>query len=104
MARLKLTPLEGKILWVLEEAGAENLGCILNTLGVAPSDAGRVPFEFEAAVERLVRLGFVTWSPAVKAEESLAELEYRTAETSWWSSGELCSLSLTEAGERALTE
>ena len=52
MRKLRLSPIQRDILWMLEEAGKENLLCIRETLHYAES-------ELNAAVLDLKRLGFV---------------------------------------------
>jgi hypothetical protein len=77
MRKLRLTPMQRDILWMLEEAGEENMPCIRTTLH------NRDELEFERQVDGLQRLGFV----------------YR-----WLESGsELPSLVLTSEGRSALT-
>jgi hypothetical protein len=52
--KLRLSPLQSRILWLLEEAGEETLATLLATLHVA--DDGT----FGEEVEVLVRRGFVS--------------------------------------------
>ncbi len=61
MARLRLSPLQGAILWMLEEAEAEDIPCILNTLWLHTGSRESEVFaaEVEAAALVLAKLGFV---------------------------------------------
>jgi DNA-binding MarR family transcriptional regulator len=74
--KLRLTPLQRDLLWMLEEAGEETLTTILVTL--KPSD--RETFDRDLA--SLIRLGFV----------SVAEGQSDT------------TVALTESGRQALTK
>ena len=66
MRKLRLTPMQRDILWMLEEAGKENMPCIRATLH--PPDE----LEFVSQVNALERLGFVYRSLASGTElESL---------------------------------
>ena len=51
--RLKLSPLQRDIMWMLEEAGAETVGTVLATLKITDQD------DFDAQVNSLVTLGLV---------------------------------------------
>ncbi len=51
--RLRLSPLQRDLIWMLEEAGAEDLRCLVAT--IEPRDLQ----EFEHDVRALVRLGLV---------------------------------------------
>ena len=73
--KIRLTPLERDILWLLEEAGEETMGCAAASL--RPPDRAT----FDRAVEGLGRLGYV-----IRSEEEPGG-----------------SLILTKAGRRALT-
>jgi len=59
--KLKLTPEQNAILRLLEEAGSETIGTILNTLHVAPTREGRIPAVFQESLEALQRLDLVAW-------------------------------------------
>ncbi|MFO0889220.1 MAG: hypothetical protein U0790_08780 [Isosphaeraceae bacterium] len=58
MRRLKLTPLQRDILWMLEEAGEEEMSCIRSTI-VTPDET-----EFIRQIGALERLGLVSQSIA----------------------------------------
>jgi len=73
--KIQLTPLQRDILWLLEEAGEETLGCAIAS--VQPFDRAA----FDRAVEGLVRLGHV-----IRSDEEPGG-----------------SLLLTNVGRRALT-
>jgi DNA-binding IclR family transcriptional regulator len=51
--KLRLSPLQGRILWLLEEAGKETLGTVLATLRMTDD------WTFRRELEALVRHGFV---------------------------------------------
>jgi hypothetical protein len=70
MRKIRLSPVQQKILWMLEEAGRENLACIRATLKFPPGD-------LEIAIAGLKRLGFVVddiedSSPALSLTKSAA--------------------------------
>ena len=102
MARLRLTPLENETLSILEEAGEENLACVLNTLSLEPTDDGSVPHEFRTAVERLLRLGFVTISDSAFAPGAALQARYDAAEAHWHNIEPWQMVELTPSGEHAL--
>jgi hypothetical protein len=52
MRKIRLTPIAREVLWILEEAGEENLSCVLATLKCTQDELTR-------AVAALKRLGFV---------------------------------------------
>lgn len=56
MRKIKLSPLQNSILWMLEEAGEETLGTIRATLCTQGNSEEAVT----AAIERLRQLGFVS--------------------------------------------
>lgn len=66
-ARRNLTPLQGRILGFLEEAGEETLGCVMNTECVAVGESGSPDWMFGEAIAVLVRQGLVRWSGGLKA-------------------------------------
>ena len=51
--RLKLSPLQRDIMWVLEEAGAETVGTVVATLKITDQD------DLNAQINSLVTLGLV---------------------------------------------
>jgi hypothetical protein len=53
MRKVRLSPLQRDILWLLEEAGEENLGCLKATLGTASDD------DLRRAIANLKQLRFV---------------------------------------------
>jgi hypothetical protein len=54
-AKLRLTELQNRLLWMLNEAGAEDLGCVFNTLRPSSAD------ELERELRPLLRLGWVSF-------------------------------------------
>jgi hypothetical protein len=73
MRKIRLSPIQRDILWMLEEAGRENLLCMRATLHYSESD-------LNAAILGLKRLGFV-----------IDDIE-----------GSFPALSLTKAGQTAI--
>lgn len=53
--KLRLSPLQGKILWLLEEAGEETVACLLASLQITDDQS------FRQELETLVRRGFVLY-------------------------------------------
>ena len=83
--KLSLTRVQGEVLWVLEEAGEENMPALVNTLRVifpALSDE-ELRAEVDGAVGALSRRGLVYVSPAPE--------------------GAMASVILTAAGRAALS-
>ena len=94
---------QNDLLRMLEEAGEENLACILNTLRLEPDANRSVSQEFARDVEDLVRQGLVRWTKSDHAPMSMVEFD--SVSLNWRSSmPERCSLLITKAGARALTE
>jgi hypothetical protein len=62
--KLRLTPLEGAIVAMLEEAGSEEVTLVINTLGADAEARRELIGPFEVAVRGLVGRGLVTlvWS------------------------------------------
>jgi hypothetical protein len=58
--KLRLTPLEGAIVAMLEEAGCEDVALVINTLGADPEARRELIAPFEVAVRGLVGRGLVT--------------------------------------------
>jgi DNA-binding MarR family transcriptional regulator len=56
MRKIKLTPLQNSILWMLEEAGEETTGTIRATLCTQGNDEEAIT----TAIETLTRLNFVS--------------------------------------------
>jgi hypothetical protein len=59
MRKPKLTPLQNRIIWILEEAGEETIETILGTLR---SQSAQDEEGLRAALDGLQRLGFVSVS------------------------------------------
>jgi len=57
--KVKLSPRQNVLLRLLEEAGAESLATVLNTLGVRPSDTGHIPTAFVETVNGLIEKGLL---------------------------------------------
>ena len=57
--KVKLSPQQNGLLRLLEEAGAESLATVLNTLGVRPSDTGHIPTAFVETVNGLIEKGLL---------------------------------------------
>jgi hypothetical protein len=57
MRKVKLTPLQNRILWILEEAGEETLGTVRATLRAEGLDDEQA---LRTAIDGLQRLGFVS--------------------------------------------
>jgi hypothetical protein len=112
----RLTNLQRKVLWLLKEAGAEDLPLILLTLGCRSAD------KFDAALSGLLDRGFVElyreieqpgfrFLPLTKAEVQtvfpLREVVEKTADGWRWRSDEkrraVDGAMLTGAGRNALT-
>ena len=105
--KIKLSPEQNEILRLLEEAGEETLGTLLNTLRVRPDPQAGVPHEFQAAIAGLFRLGFVAWCPD-PGSGPLEAMRFDTSSGHWASpiagtSHEPVSLVLTSEGEKSLS-
>ena len=100
--RLKLSPEQNAVLRLLEEAGSETIGAILNTLEIKPTGSGSVPTEFRTSIEDLERLGLVVWE-APKGDP-MSDVAF-TARTGWEARSNLetsVELTLTREGAAAL--
>lgn len=53
--KIRLTDFQNRLLWMLEEAGSEVLGCIFNTLRPSSAEA------LEREIRPLLRLGWVSF-------------------------------------------
>ena len=100
--RLKLTPRQRDIIWVLEEAGEETLCCILNTLKTRPDEASRVGWEFQNDLSGLMRLGLVSWATESSGDDAI-QLAHFDSDTKSWSAPSTFNIYLTEKGQEALT-
>ena len=100
--KLKLSPEQGAVLRLLEEAGSDTIGAVLNTLKVIPALGGSVPADFRTAIEEMLRLGLVQW--ATPGDDPMADVEHVSAE-GWRArgdSGVTAELVLTREGSEAL--
>ncbi len=100
--RLRITPFQRGILRTLEEAGEETLGSVLNTLRTSPEENLEVGWEFRDALNGLIRLGFVSWSPESADSDALLLARFDPDSQSW-SAPPMCSIHMTVEGRRALT-
>jgi hypothetical protein len=103
--RNSLTPTQNQVLRLLEEAGEETLGTLLNALKAPPSLEGSLTPSIAAVFDGLRDLGFIEWDgSALCLREDAAS--YHFAESSWRSgllpSGKPMEIVLTAAGRRAL--
>jgi hypothetical protein len=69
---LKLTPLQRDVVWILEEAGEENVPAVLATLNQSRNDEV-AESELQEAIDPLVSIGFIR----IGAEQS----DFLTAKT-----------------------
>lgn len=65
--RLRLTPLQREILWILEEAGEEHITTLLNTLRsqVSPDQRPSLPDATYEALQALFLTGLVSFEPRI---------------------------------------
>ena len=83
MPKLRLSSQQRELLFVLEEAGDETLGCVLNTLGVPPDENLSVSFAFRGDLSGLLRLKFVRWSPTSEESDPLDHAQFNSKTQSW---------------------
>ncbi len=95
MKKIRLTPTQRDIVWVLEEAGEENLACILNTLlsDAEPQDREALLTGVSEALEGLIRMGYVEVKGEVK----------NLTEAHFGSRGVQVEILLTQRGREQLT-
>jgi hypothetical protein len=103
--RITLTPEQNEILRLLEEAGEETLGTILNTLRVEPCSSGTLSLATGQAFRGLVELGLIECHGC--ADGLPLDAAAFDAATAMWrtklmASGKPLNIILTAAGERAL--
>jgi hypothetical protein len=92
---------------VLQEAGEETLGTLLNTLRDRPDPESHASSEFSSAVEDLLGLGFVAWEPH-QDSAPLALARFNELSCEWTSpaddvSNRPVSLVLTRTGRKCLS-
>lgn len=117
--KLRLSSLEGQILWELEEAGEENIVSLVNTL--RRRFAGVSDMEFlemmGRAVQTLLRLNLISFSPMVAEGLSrflpLKEVLHWYEDEVWgggwrwsekWGGPDVLEIYLTEKGYKDLAE
>ena len=94
--KVSLSPRQCEIVWLLEEAGEENLATLLNTLGNSHPDESReeIYASILAATQGLVRMGYVNVSQRLS---SLTERDFGDR-------GVEVTVMLTDNGRRMLTQ
>jgi hypothetical protein len=104
-ARLKLTPEQNQILRLLEEAGEETLGTLLNTLKIAPASDGALPISAVQALEGLLELGLVecpNCEAGLPTDAAFFDSKASAWQTQLLPSGKPLKVLITSAGEQAL--
>jgi len=94
--KITFSRMQRDIACLLEEAGEENLACMLNTLKCdhATESQANLLMEMSIALRGLIRIGYVTASGNV---ESLSDHHFGPT-------GVEIAITLTERGRRLLTE
>jgi Fe2+ or Zn2+ uptake regulation protein len=103
--RLKLTPEQNQILRLLEEAGEETLGTILNTLKIAPASGGALPMSAVQALEGLAELALVECAnceAGLSTDAAFFDSEAAAWQTQLLPSGKPLKVLITSAGQQAL--
>ena len=112
---MRLSPLQGRILWALEEAGADDICTVVNTVQPQITCSIRKTLEpIAGELDELIQLGFITIRKSSAsgsgfpcgARDVIDDLELQTQTGFWkWKNAAVPApeLVLEEAGRWALT-